>query len=264
MQYPNLEKAIEVIAKLRDPKNGCPWDLEQDHKSLLKYLIEESYEYLHAVEEKNSAHMEEELGDVLLQVLLHSQIASESNKFNIDSVAKVLSDKMILRHPHVFKDKDTTLTSEEVLVNWNEIKKSGRTETHHIKVEDAYAPSLLASYNIGTKSKVVNFDWDCIEDVMKKVEEELDEVKVEMKTMDSKERLTEEIGDLLFSVAQLSRHLEIEPEAALKAANLKFVKRVNLVEDKVKADGNEMADLETSILEEYWQKVKKELKNTNN
>jgi len=264
MLYPNLEKAIEVIARLRDPKDGCPWDLEQDHQSLLKYLIEESYEYCHAVDEKNTSHMEEELGDVLLQVLLNSQIASETNSFDIESVAKVLSDKMILRHPHVFKNKSLASTSEEVLKNWNEIKKATKKHTYHIRVEDAYAPALLASYNIGAKSQAVNFDWDCIEDVLKKVEEELEEVKAEMKTMDSKQRIAEEIGDLLFSVAQLARHLDIEPEAALKAANLKFVKRVNLVEDKVKADGHEMAELKTSLLEEYWQKVKKELKNSNN
>lgn len=262
MEFQNLIKAIEVIAKLRDPKDGCPWDLKQDHKSLIKYLIEESYEYIHAVEDGNTKEMEEELGDVLLQVLLHSQIASESNKFNIDSVAKKLSEKMIHRHPHVFEDKSLATNEKEVRENWEALKKSERNHKNHIRTEHAYAPSLKASEIIGAKSQEINFDWDHINDVMAKVEEELDEVKEEMRTMESSERLYEEIGDLLFSVAQLSRHLNIDPEAALKDANLKFIKRVNLVEDKVKADGHQMVDLPTETLEKYWGKVKKELKTT--
>lgn len=260
MEYQNLIRAIEVIAALRDPKSGCPWDLAQDHKSLIKYLIEESYEYIQTIEEENYPKMEEELGDVLLQVLLHSQIASETNKFNLDSVAKVLADKMIHRHPHVFKDKSLASTPEEVKKNWDELKRSEQNFKNHIRVEDAYAPALKASEIIGAKSQEINFDWDCIEDVMAKVEEELQEVKDEMKTMESKERQKEEIGDLLFSVAQLSRHLDIDPEEALKQANLKFVKRVNMVEDAVKADGHEMTLLTTNRLEEYWAQVKKKLK----
>lgn len=260
MEYPNLIRAIDVIAKLRDPKDGCPWDLKQDHKSLIKYLIEESYEYIHAIEDNDSTKMEEELGDVLLQVLLHSQIASESQKFSIDSVAKVLADKMIHRHPHVFKDKSLANNAEEVRENWDELKKKERKGQYHIRIDDAYAPSLKASEIIGAKSQEINFDWDHIEDVLAKVEEELQEVKDEMETMESSERLYEEIGDLLFSVAQLSRHLNIDPEAALKDANLKFVKRVNLVEKKVADDGFRMVDLPTATLEQYWSKVKSELK----
>ena len=263
MNYPNLEKAIDVIAQLRDPTDGCPWDLKQTHSSLLKYLIEESYEYLHAVEDKNAVKMQEELGDVLLQVLLHSQIASESKQFDIDSVAKKLAEKMIYRHPHVFKDKTLAKDEFEVRQNWELLKKRDSKDKHHIRIDDAYAPSLKAAEIIGSKSKEVNFDWDRIEDVLAKVEEELLEVKEEMASMESQQRLYEEVGDLLFSVAQLSRHLNIDPEAALKDANLKFVKRVNMVEDKVKADGHQMTQLSTSSLEEYWLKVKNELKAQN-
>jgi len=259
MEFKNLERAIEVIAKLRHPHDGCPWDLKQDHQSLLKYLIEESYEYIHAVELNDHVKMEEELGDVLLQVLLHSQIASETNTFSIDSVAKVLADKMIYRHPHVFKDKSLASTAEEVRENWEAQKSKDRNHKNHIRTEDAYAPALKAAELIGAKSQEINFDWDCIEDVMDKVDEELVEVKEEMKTMASKTKLKEEIGDLLFSVAQLSRHLEIDPEDALKQANFKFIKRVNLVEDLVKANDLKMNDLPTARLEEYWAKVKKQL-----
>lgn len=259
MEYTNFSQLVDVISKLRDPDNGCPWDLKQDHKSLLKYLIEESYEYVHAVEKNDSANMEEELGDVLLQVLLHSQIASETNQFDIESVSKKLAEKMIYRHPHVFEDKNIAKDVDEVRTNWEKLKKQKRKDQHHIRIDDAYAPSLKASEVIGAKSQAVNFDWDHINDVLAKVEEELDEVKVEMKSGD-KAKQYEEIGDLLFSVAQLARHMDIDPEAALKDANLKFVKRVNLVEDKVKLDGHKMQDLPTATLEEYWQQVKKDLK----
>ena len=260
MKYENLQRVIEVIAALRHPKTGCPWDLEQTHSSLLKYLIEESYEYVEAVEKGDSRHMEEELGDVLLQVLLHSQIASESNDFDIDSVAKVLADKMIHRHPHVFASANgEEITAEEVTDNWQKLKN--KKDPYHINTSDAYAPALSASSKIGAKSQAVNFDWDNVSDVIAKVDEELAEVKEEIDSNASQEAIYEEMGDLLFSVAQLARHLNIDPEQALKDANLQFIKRINRVEDKVLADGKEMKDLPTSELEKYWGKVKSELKN---
>ncbi|MBT4790163.1 MAG: nucleoside triphosphate pyrophosphohydrolase [Halobacteriovoraceae bacterium] len=260
MNYANLEKLIDVIAKLRHPEDGCPWDLKQDHQSLLKYLIEECYEYIHTVEEGNFVKMEEELGDVLLQVLLHAKIASESNHFDLESVAKVLTDKMIRRHPHVFQNKDIAKTEQEVVTNWNAIKKTENQKEYHINKEDAYAPALKASEIIGAKSQAINFDWDNVADVLKKVDEELEEVKAELKTMESKERIKDEIGDLLFSVTQLARHLDIDAEDALKQANLKFIARINLVEKKVKSENLSMVDLPTKELEKYWVKVKEELK----
>lgn len=258
MEYQNLEGVIKIIAKLRDPKGGCPWDLNQTHESLLKYLIEECYEYIHAVEQKDTQMMEEELGDILLQVLLHTQIASEVNHFTLDSVAKVLSEKMIHRHPHVFKDKSIAKNEEQVMENWRRLKKEKKgIPPYHIMTEDAYAPSLLAAMKIGEKSKSVNFDWIKVDDVLAKVEEEMQEVKDEMFIENNQQKIKEEIGDLLFSVAQLARHLNINPEEALKEANFKFIKRINLVEDKVKADGKSMENLSTEELEKIWQKIKK-------
>ena len=259
MNYPHLEKAIDVIAKLRDPETGCPWDLKQNHRSLLKYFIEEVYEYIHAVEEEDYPKMEEELGDVLLQILLHSQIASENKHFDVDSVAKVLAEKMIYRHTHVLENQDKTISAEEVTANWKKLKN--KKQNYTIQIEDAYAPALSASAKIGAKSQEINFDWDHIQDVMKKVEEELSEVKVEI-AKDDQAKIYEEMGDLLFSVAQLSRHLGVDPEAALKDANLKFIKRINLVEAKVRQDGSEMKELPTTELENYWTKVKQELKSS--
>lgn len=257
MEFKNLERAIDVIAKLRDPENGCPWDLKQNHQTLLKYLIEESYEFIQATEEEESKKMEEELGDVLLQVLLHAQIASETKTFDIDSVAKVLADKMIYRHPHVFENKDLAKNADEVRENWEKLKQKESPKKYLINMDDIYAPSLSAAHKIGAKSQAVNFDWDHIDDVYKKVEEELKEVKFELDHQGPKEKLNEEIGDLLFSVAQLARHLDLDPEASLKAANKKFVARINQVEDLVLADEKAMQELSTDELEEYWVKVKR-------
>lgn len=262
MEYPQIERVIDVISKLRDPDNGCPWDLKQTHKSLLKYLIEESYEYIHAVESNNFDKMEEELGDVLLQILLHSQLASEENKFNLESVAKKLADKMIFRHPHVFKDKSpaSASSSEEVLKNWEELKKKEKTHKndHFFTDEDTCMPALMSANKIGKKSAEVNFDWDEISQVMDKVDEELAEVKAEMTDIEAnKENIKEEIGDLLFSVAQLARHMDIDPEQSLRDANIKFINRFSKLEIEIKADNKDMMKMEVPELDEYWQKIKK-------
>lgn len=258
MEYQNLKKAIDVIAKLRDPNEGCPWDLKQTHESLLKYLVEESYEYIHAVEDKNTQQMEEELGDVLLQVLLHAQMGSERKDFDIDSVAKVLAEKMIHRHPHVFGDGEAAKTEEDAKLAWEKLKAEKKAKKpYHINFEDAYAPSLIAADKIGAKSNDINFDWDHVSDVLKKVDEELQEVKDEMGIENNQAKLKEEIGDLLFASAQLARHLDIDPEDALKQANLKFIRRIHKVEDEVKKMSKAMTDLTTEELEEIWQNIKK-------
>jgi MazG family protein len=262
MEYPQIKRAIEVIKQLRHPTEGCPWDLEQDHQSLLKYLIEESYEFLHATEENQIEKMEEELGDVLLQVILHSQIASESHNFNIESVAQKLADKMIRRHPHVFQDKTLAVNSEQVLQNWEKIKQKEKKDKaeHFFNKEDLCLPALMSAHKIGKKSAKVNFDWDHIKDVLLKVEEELAEVKAEMAHKDNHEKIKEEIGDLLFSVAQLARHLDIEAEEALREANKKFVTRFSLLEKMIQADQKDMLRMSVPELEEYWAKVKAKLK----
>ncbi|MEX1099653.1 MAG: nucleoside triphosphate pyrophosphohydrolase, partial [Bacteriovoracaceae bacterium] len=259
MEYPELQNLIAVIKKLRHPQDGCPWDLKQTHQSLLKYLIEESYEYVHAAEKGDAAKMEEELGDVLLQVLLHSQIASEQGSFDIESVAKSLADKMVHRHPHVFKDKSLANNQEEVAENWEELKQ--KESEFFFKEEDVYMPSLMAAYKIGKKSQKVNFDWDTVEQVYVKVEEELGEVLQELKAENKDpKKIKEELGDLLFSAAQLSRHLGFEPEEALRDANKKFIRRFNHMEKKAKLENKNMANMNVDQLEELWQAVKRELK----
>ena len=259
MEYPEFKRLVEVIAKLRHPEDGCPWDLKQTHQSLLKYLVEESYEYIHAVESGASEKMEEELGDVLLQVLLHSQIASERQEFDIESVSKKLADKMIFRHPHVFEDKSLASSPEEVTKNWEALKQ--KENGRFFKEEDAYLPSLMAASKIGKKSQKVNFDWDTVEQVFEKVEEELGEVREELMAQPRDlSKLKEEIGDLLFSTAQLARHLDFDPEEALREANLKFIRRFNHMENKAAKENLDMMKMSVEELEELWQSVKKEIK----
>lgn len=261
MNHPELIRCVEVIKQLRHPTKGCPWDLEQTHQTLLKYLIEESYEFIEATELQDSKLMEEELGDVLLQILLHSTIAEETKSFNLESVAKTLADKIIRRHPHVFGDESNNLTSEQVVSNWQEIKKTEKSEKKYsIDTKNLQAPALESAYKIGKKSTAVNFDWEDYYQVMSKVEEEWQEVKEELPPGGKfdKARVKEEIGDLLFSVAQLARHLELNPEDCLRDANKKFIKRFQKVEDLVKAQGMTLEQTPQAQLEEFWIKVKKQ------
>lgn len=260
MSHPELERCIDVIKRLRHPTKGCPWDLEQTHQSLLKYLLEESYEFIEACELNDPKMMEEELGDVLLQVLLHSTIAEQANAFTLETVAKTLADKIIRRHPHVFGTEEQKLTSGEVVSNWKELKKKEKGEKKYaIDEKLLHHPALESSLKIGEKSTSVNFDWSDYYQVMMKVEEEWQEVKEELPPGGhfNKERVTEEIGDLLFSVAQLSRHLQINPEEALRAANKKFIRRFHKVEDRVREAGGVLSETSQDELEKIWIEVKK-------
>lgn len=261
MKHSEVERSIEVIKKLHHPMEGCPWDLQQTHESLLKYLIEESYEFIEACEKRDSKLMQEELGDVLLQVLHHATLAEKAGQFNLEDVARTLSEKMIRRHPHVFGGKEQNLTSDEVVANWKEIKsaeKKGKKK-HSIETKLLHAPALESAFRIGEKSTALNFDWEDYYQVMGKVEEEWQEVKEELPPGGkfNQERVKEEIGDLLFSVAQLARHIGVNPEACLKGANEKFIKRIQKVEDLVTESGKTMKEMPQTELEKLWVKVKK-------
>lgn len=266
MELSNLSQLIQVVKALRDPQTGCPWDLKQTHQSLLKYLLEESYEFIQATEDQDFSKMEEELGDVLLQVVLHSQMASEKNLFNLESVAGALKDKLIRRHPHVFAEQ-AQISSEQVEKNWQDIKTQERLKKNEkadyaINKNDLAAPALLSSANIGAKTAVLNFDWQDASQVLYKVEEEWQELKEEIipGIELNKERIAEELGDFLFSTAQLARHAGIDPEKALRDANQKFVRRFNRVEELIKLDGHGFSDLKQEQLDRYWGEAKREEK----
>lgn len=258
-EHKELHRLIDVVKKLRDPQDGCPWDLKQTHLSLLKYLIEESYEYIHAVEENDDKEMEEELGDVLLQVLLHSVIAEQDQRFNLESVSKKLADKLIFRHPHVFSETKVK-DAEEVVSNWEELKKEEKGEVES-EIDDSYLkfPSLFSSYKIGKKTKKLLFDWENASQVAYKVEEEWQELKEELAVGDKRnqQRVSEEMGDFLFSAAQLARHLDLDPEQCLRDSNKKFLRRFRSMEALMKKEGAEFGKLEQKELDVFWDEAKR-------
>lgn len=252
-----IDELIKIVKKLREPNEGCEWDIKQDNTSLLPYLLEETYEVIEAIKKNTDDELKEELGDLLLQIILHSEIASENKKFQIKDVIKDLNDKLIRRHPHVFKKKEK-LTELELEEQWKDIK---RKEGKKIDINDPFSllnksePIILQALSIGKISKEIKFDWDNYEGPVAKIEEELKEVIAEKKYNNS-EKLEEEIGDLIFSVIQLARHLNINPEIALMQSNKKFIKRINLMlksyinkEDFIKSDN--------VIKEQKWNKIKK-------
>ena len=254
----------DVIAELRHPEHGCPWDLKQTHQTLLKYLLEESYEFIEAVEENDPKKMEEEIGDVLMQVLLHAQIGSEKGEFNIESVAAKLTEKLIRRHPHVFLENQTKIDADQVLINWELIKKEEKKRldglvTHHrITSSILNAPPLMAAMKIGKKTNELKFDWEDYKQVVYKVEEEWQELKEELTPNRevNRDAVFEELGDLLFSVAQLSRHLNLDPHDALKAANKKFLRRFHAMEDLIQTHGKKIEDMNQDQMDIYWNQAK--------
>ncbi|MCL6460210.1 MAG: nucleoside triphosphate pyrophosphohydrolase, partial [Gorillibacterium sp.] len=227
----------EIVATLRSPE-GCPWDLEQTHSSLRKNLIEEMYEVLETIDEDDPDHMREELGDVLLQVLLHAQIEEEVGVFTVYDVVQTLNEKLIRRHPHVFGDK-AAADAEEALANWNAVKrieKENRGEAvHESSVLDGIPrdlPALLKAWKLQKKAAAVGFDWESIVDVFAKIAEEIEELRevLESTGPEGEAERREELGDLLFSVVNLSRFIKVDPEEALALSNLKFSRRFHYIE----------------------------------
>lgn len=264
MNKTNFEKLKDVIADLRHPTDGCPWDLKQTHQSLLKYLLEESYEFIEAVEENDPKKMEEEIGDVLMQVLLHAQMGSEKGQFDIESVSAKLSEKLIRRHPHVFEKKDTSISADQVLINWEKIKaeekmrEEGEKNHHRIKSSVLNAPPLMSAVKIGKKTNEIKFDWDDYTQVAYKVEEEWQELKEELtpNRQLNRDAVFEELGDLLFSVAQLARHLDMDPHDALRAANKKFLRRFHAMEDLMEKKGVKLENMNQEQMDVYWNQAK--------
>lgn len=251
----NFSKLREIIAVLRGP-NGCPWDKEQTHESLKKYLIEETYEVIEAIDSGDIDHLVEELGDVLLQVMLHAQIGEDDGYFAIEDVIEVLSEKMIRRHPHVFGNR-VVEDSEEVLRNWQEIKKQekGETETSLLDGISMSMPNLLRAYEIQKKAAKVGFDWQEITPALEKVKEELEEFENEIKTA-SLDNAKKEFGDILFAFVNVARFLKIHPEEALFETNEKFIRRFGYIEEKVKNSEKPIEDHSLEELDRFWDEAK--------
>ena len=258
--YDEFSKLVDIVKMLRNPEKGCPWDLDQNHQSLLKCLLEESYEFIMAVEKDDRENMKEEIGDILLQILLHCQIADESGHFNIESVSKALREKLIRRHPHVFGDASEKVTvPQEALQKWRTAKeKEGKSSSYKINNKHLTAPALLSALKIGNKASSLNFDWEDPLQVSYKVEEEWQELKEEMVhwPQGHLDNIEEEMGDLLFSCAQLARKLGLDPEETLRKANKKFVRRFNLLENRLKESNLRFEDLNLEELDKHWNSIK--------
>jgi nucleoside triphosphate diphosphatase len=249
-----FEKLCEIVAKLRAP-GGCPWDREQTHESLLPALIEEAYEVAGAVRAKDSANFREELGDLLLLIVMHAEIASESDRFDINGVLKDVTEKLIRRHPHVFGRSDAR-DSGAVLKQWESIKRAEKTDKHYLDDLPAALPALMRAQKAQSKVARVNFDWTEVRDVISKVEEELEELKEAALARDRK-LVEDEVGDLLFAVVNLARKCKLDAESALQAATDKFVARFNRLEDELQSRGKRLGDVDLVEMDEIWNEIKK-------
>ncbi|MDC0833363.1 nucleoside triphosphate pyrophosphohydrolase [Geitlerinema sp. CS-897] len=255
-----LQRLVEVVAKLRDPDGGCPWDLEQTPESLIPYIIEEAYEAVDAIRCGDSDAIAEELGDLLLQVVLQAQIAREYGHFTLAEVTDGIAEKLIRRHPHVFADVEAN-TSGEVRQNWEKIKAEEKGESQPTLTSKLtrYArtlPPLTAGMKISKKAAAVGFEWENVEGVWDKFHEELDEFHQALRH-ESQERQQEELGDLLFVIINLARWYDLDPEAALHGTNHRFLERFAKVEA---ACDRPLSEYSLEELEAFWQKAKKLLK----
>jgi MazG family protein len=254
-QPSTFDKLCDIVAKLRAP-GGCPWDREQTHESLLPATIEEAYEVAEAARAKNDAHFREELGDLLLLVVMHAEIAREAGRFNIDNVIGDVTEKLVRRHPHVFGKSDAR-DSGAVLKQWEAIKREEkRSDSHYLASLPRALPALMRAQKAQSKAARVNFDWTELRDVLAKVEEELGETKSAIASQD-RQSLEDEIGDLLFAVVNLARKCKLEAESVLQKATDKFVARFNRLEDELRARGKRLGDVDLAELDEIWNAVKK-------
>lgn len=254
-----FEKLVGIITRLRDPQGGCPWDLQQTHQSLKQYLVEETYEALDAMDEAeksgNYQKLCEELGDVLLQVVLHAQVARDARHFSIEEVVEFLSQKLIHRHPHVFGSVKAE-TADEVLRNWERIKQGESNSARGLLADiPRTLPALHQSHRIGEKVARVGFDWSTSGEIREKVREELDEfLEAQQSPSADNSRAREEFGDLLFTLAQLARKMGMNSEEVLREANDKFCRRFAAMEQDA---GAELKSLSSERLQELWDGVKK-------
>jgi tetrapyrrole methylase family protein/MazG family protein len=255
-----VEELVKIMKILRS-ENGCPWDREQTHKSIAHNLLEEAYETYEAIVSSNDTELKEELGDLLLQIVFHAEIASEEKRFDIQDVAKGIVEKLIKRHPHVFGDADVR-TSEEVLHRWEKIKKEEKSGFHTFDSVPKSMPSLLYALNIQKKASRLGFDWDDAGLVLDKIIEEVGELKEAYEKLKSSRNtsiiseIEEEVGDVLFATINFSRLAGIDPEFSLRKVTEKFIERVKYVEELAKEEGIDLTKAEVEILDELWNRAK--------
>jgi len=250
----DFAKLCHIVAKLRAP-GGCPWDREQTNESLLPALIEEAYETAEAARAHDDTHFREELGDLLLLVVMHVQIARETGRFDIEEVIGQVSDKLIRRHPHVFGTSEAR-DAGAVLKQWEAIKREEKSaDSHYLASLPKALPALVRAQKAQSKAARVNFDWTEVSDVMAKVKEELRETEEAIQSQ-QRQRIEDEIGDLLFAVVNLARKFKIDAESALQSATDKFVARFNRLEDELRARGRKLGETELPEMDAIWNEIK--------
>jgi MazG family protein len=260
-----MEELLRIMDCLRHPTLGCPWDLQQSFATIAPHTLEETYEVLDTIERGDFDHLPEELGDLLFQVVFYARLGKEAGKFDFDTIARLISDKLLRRHPHVFPEatlasfgRKPEIDAEGVSKQWEDIKAGERQAKRDPSIL-ADIPLALSALLRATKlQKRVSrhgLDWSQAEEVIGKLEEELSELKAAM-AQNAQEEMAEEFGDLLFTVVNLGRHLNIDAEAALRAANRKFERRVRALEALCAADGKQLQDCDAAALDAYWQRVK--------
>ena len=253
-----MKKLHQITSKLRDPDKGCPWDREQTFESIAHCAIEEAYEVVEAIENKDYDSLKDELGDLLFQVTFHSSMAEEMNLFTFDDVVDSISEKLTQRHPHVFADKSIK-DAQTQTDNWERIKIEERKQKKDIKsvLDDVGSnqPALNRAYKIGKRARSVGFDWNDVSGVINKIEEEIEELKGAIKGGNQAD-IEEEAGDLLFSVVSLSRHTSIDPETALRKANRKFDRRFRNMEKSLIESSKKFSKMSSKELDDLWEQVK--------
>ncbi|MGO9144911.1 MAG: nucleoside triphosphate pyrophosphohydrolase [Desulfomonilia bacterium] len=251
-----FDRLMKIFERLRAP-GGCPWDAEQDHKSISRSIIEEAYELFDAIHKEDVEHMREELGDVLLQVVFHSLIARDMGEFTINNVINDLADKLVSRHPHVFGDVRLD-SSKEVIRNWEKLKKNEKGKSKRVSILDGIpdaVPSLVAARKIQSVVSRVGFDWQDPHGVIEKIREETGEL-TEVLQSGKPDQVEEEIGDLLFCMVNLARLCKVDPEAALRRTNRKFKKRFNAIEKEARKRGIEVDEMSFEEMDKVWEAAK--------
>ena len=273
MSSNNINKLLDIMKALRTPKTGCPWDLEQTFKSIVPYTLEEAHEVAETIENGDMAALKSELGDLLFQVVFYARLAQEEQLFDFNDVVDTVNEKMIRRHPHVFGDHKATLSNEEIAGQWERIKDSekagdtGMNKAEPVSILDgvpATLPALSRAIKLQNKAARVGFDWPSLAPVFEKMREELGELECELTDMDEApdlDRIEDEFGDVLFVIANVGRHLKIDPEQALRRANNKFTSRFQVIEELLAKEDKAPEDSNLQEMEEFWQVAKQREKN---
>lgn len=257
-----IEALLDIMARLRDPQDGCPWDVEQDFASIAPYTIEEAYEVADAIERGDMDDLKDELGDLLLQVVFHAQMAKEEGLFDFSDVVRAICEKMIRRHPHVFGDEEQR-SAGSVKGRWEKIKaeeKAAKGAKQASILDDVplSLPALVRAIKLQNRAARVGFDWPDTSQVIDKLNEEMLELSAELAKGGDADRLEDEMGDLLFVYANLARHLNVDPEAALRRANAKFRRRFGRIEEKLVAAGKRPEDSTLEEMDAFWNEAKRE------